>query len=418
MRTLTPSEMRQIEKWARGTKIGKMLSFFDTLPRFVKVPRPLLVGSNNAFEILLEGDLTTHQIRSTLVALDEPFDPHLQLQRTVGGKKRERPHGVLPVYYRQLQKGFPELCLLKGKGTCGSTIVRAHSIQKALFKGHAKDGHVYEFDPYNLKRDANDKHWPNLIGINNATAFTGFCNCHDAQVFSAIDDHPFDNTPEQRFLYHYRAFAQAFYARAMKFKTIENTFKEVAQTTSPLEIRSLAEKVEITRQDVIELEAVKTRLERNLEEKKWDEVEGCAFVGDKMADILATDLFAPRKDFQGSIIQDTKWKGPLNWVSLTVTASKDQATVLLCGNRNCPILHKLGQSLRQIPPSFQTRAVVNYVFCHVENLILIPRWWESLSKQDQLQYINAAEARYYPRRLPNVCDWKLQEIPCQSSASA
>jgi hypothetical protein len=95
---------------------------------------------------------------------------------------------------------------------------------------------------------------------------------------------------------------------------------------------------------------------------------------------------------------------------MTITASNDRALFLLCAERGSPIFQELVNSFRRLPPASQTAAIAAYVFCHFENFILLPRWWESLSKEIQLTFVNAFAGRYYPRELPNVCDWALKGL--------
>lgn len=253
-----------------------------------------------------------------------------------------------------------------------------------------------------------------MIGINEATTFTGFCDLHDSQVFSPIENAPFQNTPEQTFLYHYRAFAQAYYCRAHGFRIIEETYKELAEKLPPVELKSLKEKVGLNRQDVLEFQPQKSKYEQNLKDKDWSRIEGYAFVGETMPDVLTTDYFGPRKDFQGRGVQDCKTFGPLAWVSMTIIAANDRAVFLLCGEKGCRVLHQLVDSFRKLPATERTRAIVTYVFCQFENFILLPNWWESLSKAIQLRFVNAFEGRYFPRELPNTCDWRLKEISSQN----
>jgi len=312
-----------------------------------------------------------------------------------------------------LEKGFPELCLLKGHGQCGQKIVRAHAVQKALFKKHAKKGHVYQFDPFNGTRDADKRLWPDLIGVKKATTFTGFCDCHDSQTFATIDNSPFQNTPEYKFLYHYRAFAQTYYDFAHKFKAIESVFKEMSKTLPPAELKSLATDIRTNQRDVEELQGHKLIYEQQLKEKNWSAIEGYAFVGDTMPDVLATGFFAPRKDLQGNIVQDCKSRAPLNWVSVTSAASNDRAIFLLCAEKGSAILPKLVNSFRRLPAASQTTAIITYVFCQFENFILLPSWWESLSKGVQLKFVNAFEGHYYRREMPNTSDWKLKDMVSQ-----
>lgn len=400
--------MQRVEYWARNTQIAKILSFFDGLPRFVHIPQPLLLGCNNESEIFFVGDSTVSRIRNELKNLDEPFNPHLGHQRFLGGIKRDKPEKAFPSIYRELQKGFAKICLLEDTGECGEKIIRAHSLQKSVFKNHSKKGHVYQFEPFTGSHDADRNLWPDLIGINEATTFLGFCERHDSQIFSPIEKFSFQNTPEHKFLHHYRAFAQMYYDKAYKFKIIKSVFNDLAKKFIPSELNSLAKQIYLNQHDTNELKAQKLRFDEQLKNKDWSAVEGYAFVGEGMPDVLTTNYFAPRKNFHGRIFQDTKLLSPLKWVSFTVTAVEDRAVFLLCGNNGCPVLREFVASFREMP--LQTTAIITYVFCTFENFILLPRWWESLSKNTQQKFVNAFQGRYYRRELPNNCDWKLKEI--------
>jgi hypothetical protein len=250
-----------------------MLSFFDELPRFIHVPQPLLLGSNNESEILVVGDSTVSRVRGELKNLDEPFNPHLQHQRILGGIKRDKPEQAFPSIYKELQKGFAEICLLEDTGECGEKIIRAHSLQKSIFKNHAKNGHVYQFEPFTGTHDADKNLWPDLVGINKATTFLGFCERHDTRIFSRIENVPFQNTPEQKFLHHYRAFAQMYYDKAYKFKIIESAFNDLAKKFSPSELKSLGKSVYLNRYDANELKSQKLRFDEQLQNKDWSAVE-------------------------------------------------------------------------------------------------------------------------------------------------
>jgi hypothetical protein len=231
---------------------------------------------------------------------------------------------------------------------------------------------------------------------------------------SPIDNSPFSDTPEHKFLYHYRAFAHTYYVRAHKFSVIDSAFKELAAKEHPVQLKSLAEKLQINRDEVRELEPHKIVLEKQLATKDWSEIEGFAFVGEVMPDILTTECFGPRKDFQGRIIQDCKSKAPISWVSLTITASGDRAVFLLCAKKDSLVLRQMVNSFRVLPAASRTATVVSYVFCHFENFILLPKWWEGLSKEVRLKFVNAFQGRYFPRELANTHDWRLKEMTSQN----
>ncbi len=68
-------------------------------------------------------------------------------------------------------------------------IVRAHSIPKAGSLARiAEKGHVlaYVTSLENLRRN-DGRLWPELVGVNRATTFTGFCASHDNKLFEPVE---------------------------------------------------------------------------------------------------------------------------------------------------------------------------------------------------------------------------------------
>jgi len=407
MRVLTERETRRVERLARRTKIGEMLSFFESLPREFEVPRPLLLGSNNDFEILVNGFTTRNRVIRAIMNLDEPFDPNLSLQTTLMARKRGEKTNVMVPIFRELRKGFGKVCLAEGLSRCKGSIIQAHTLQKAAFKRHATDGHVYEFDPFNVRDSPS---WPTRVGVNNATTITGFCEYHDNRLFAPIENERFGAQPKQLFLHHYRAVCQAFYNRAYKAKIFQRAYPEAEKLVEPRSLQSIRDAITLNNVDLEELRQHKLQCELSLHAQDWSEVEGYGWMGTRVPDIFASDFFAPGKDFKGSHVQNRKARSALGWMSLTVTATDGFAVVLLTAERGSLVLRDLVSSLREAPSAHQTMVIVNLIFCQLENFIILPSWWEPLPDGHKRLFANAFSSRYFPRELPLACDWGLTEM--------
>jgi hypothetical protein len=400
--------MRQVEQWAHRTRLAEMLSFFEALPRFLFLPRPVLLGSNNEWEILVEGFISKRRVIGAISNLDEPFNPKLILQQTLMAKRRETSLGTMEPIYRELSNGFEKVCLAEALGGCRGKIVRAHTLQRAAFQAHAHKGHVYEIDPFKVGVAG---HWPTLIGIQKATTLTGFCEHHDGTLFRPIETEQFDSRPQQFFMHHYRAVASAFYNRAYKAKVLERAYIENAKKPGIGSLETFVENIRINRAETKELRRHKCIYEQHLQAGNWSAVEGHAWIGTRAPDVFAADFFGPRKNLQGAIVQDTKSLRPLNWLSLTVTATADdRALVLLCAEKGSSLLASCVSSLRRTPRDRRTMAVVNYIVCQLENFIMLPIWWEPLGDRTKRLFVNAYDSRYFPRELPHVCEWGLSEV--------
>jgi len=358
-------------------------------------------------EILVSGVASKRSVIGAIQNLDEPFNPHLHFQSTQMGTKREKSLELMQPIFQELSRGFEKVCLAEALGGCRGKIIRAHTLQKAAFQAHARDGHVYEIDPFKAGAEG---HWPTRVGINNATTFTGFCENHDASLFRPIEVTPFDSQPQQFFMHHYRAVSLAYYTRAYKSKILEKAYTENSKRDDVGSLKRFEEGIRLNELDTKEIHQHKLFYEKELLAQNWMAVEGHAWTGTKVPDFFATDFFGPRKDLQGKIIQDCKRSHALQWMSLTVTASDDRALVLLCANRGSPLLSSCINSLRRIPRDRRTMAIVGYIIGQLENFIMLPDWWDSLDDRTKRQFANAYDSRYFPRQLPHVCEWGLSEV--------
>lgn len=105
-------------------------------------------------------------------------------------------------------------CLHPRAGSeCSSPGTFAHSIQLAELRKIATKGHVLGFTPSLPERLRDGRFEPRLIGIKDASTFTGFCNRHDSDAFTAVETAPFSGSDEQLFLLSYRALCLELFAK-------------------------------------------------------------------------------------------------------------------------------------------------------------------------------------------------------------
>lgn len=409
-RVVTDRELRAVERWAKATKLSKILSFFESLPDPIVIRRPMLLGSNNRKLIYIHGFMSPGRVCDEVQNLDEPFDTQAPLKKKIILKKRQagdvsRP--ALAAVFRALRKGLDEVCLLQGIGPCDGGIARAHSIQKGAFSRLATDNHVYHFDPFSPNSLGRGR--AKRIGIKRATTFTGFCRKHDAETFAPIETTRFRATDEQIFLFHYRALAHTYYSRVHTIKVIRAAYDDLVTRVTPSESKWLRERLWLNDHDVTELRALKTRYDHFLREGKMPRVAYCAMSAAKTPDVLVTEFLAPGKDFRGGKIQDGKSLAQMDWLSVSVTVVNGEGIVLICAEPEHTTFRRFVTSLESMQERARSEALVTFIFCQCENFILLPRWWDGLSHADRVTYFNAFQGRYFPRCLPSLPDWELSE---------
>ncbi len=103
---------------------------------------------------------------------------------------------------------------------CSGGIICSHTVQRSgPLSAIAMNGHVYGFD-FLGQPDA-ECHFPyKLIGLRQASTFTGFCSWHDAEMFRVLETQPFTATKEQLFLLAYRALSKEIYAKRFAIRNL------------------------------------------------------------------------------------------------------------------------------------------------------------------------------------------------------
>lgn len=113
--------------------------------------------------------------------------------------------------YKQAEKNSRiKRCLHPDQNSCNGKIKRAHTIQNNKILINISDnGDIMALNgKSNLFFQGAEKQ-----GRRTATTFWGFCDYHDTVVFEPIENHNYDKTLFQTFLYTYRTFAWHYYLK-------------------------------------------------------------------------------------------------------------------------------------------------------------------------------------------------------------
>jgi len=123
------------------------------------------------------------------------------------------------LYFRGLKNSNKiKFCLFSCED-CVNPIVKAHSISKQFISQIAEEQHVLTF-LRSIQLDLmDDLHKegilpsPEIIGVNDATTFMGFCSYHDKELFKSFEEYPFVGSIDQISALHLRAVAKEIYVK-------------------------------------------------------------------------------------------------------------------------------------------------------------------------------------------------------------
>jgi len=294
------------------------------------------------------------------------------------------------------------------KVDCSGTIVKAHTVPRSgSLQQIARNGHVYSFIPSleNMIK-YQDRLQAELVGINRASTFTGFCSEHDNTIFSKVEKQSFLGSQEQCFLLAYRALAREIYTK--KALVSSSNIRQQADRGKSLEqqytIQVWNSLIDVgASAGLRDIEYYKTMYDKVLLSGDFSSVRAYIIELDSSPPIMCSAGIFPEQDFEGNQLQDV--------ADLEVTSHLLNFTSFYGGNRGVivftwllesdPTCRPFVDSLRALPPDRMTDGIIRFFFEFCENLHIRPEWWENLesNKRDALiDRLSASASVDVPRK--------------------
>lgn len=293
---------------------------------------------------------------------------------------------------KTLKKAKKKICAAPKEHpiSCKGQIIKAHTVSKSSsLKKIARDSHVYKTlpDVIDIHR-ANGRPSPKLEGINDASTFTGFCQEHDRDLFSPIENKEFNWTDEQVFLVAYRAFCYEWHAKN-SVSDMEDFFKSLDAGRHPIEQARIQSEFDAfltgTKAAVEDQKTYKTDFDNMLLSKDYSKIKWIGFEFDKPPSVMGAGGFCPLQDFAGNRLQDL--------TDLSVISQPVYYSSFSSGNRGIfcfawidgygDACNKFTNSFLEIEDENKPDEIVALLFDHSENLFLAPDWWEGLTEAQQ-----------------------------------
>lgn len=268
---------------------------------------------------------------------------------------------------------------------CGGRISRAHTVPKSgSLQRIARQGHVYSLVP---SLDSLSKHngllVPELLGINRASTFTGFCSWHDNKIFEPLEKRTFCGTPEQCFLLGYRALSREIYTKRVTaaLSDMRRDADKGKTFAAQVEIQTVNQVYEVgLAAGSRDQDHYKSVYDDILESQTFDTVRSYIIEFETAPPVMCSGAVYPEQDFKGVQLQDL--------ADLSNTPALICFTSFYGGERGVVAFSWLTESdhacyafiesLKAIPDEFVTAALLRFFFTHCENVHMNPDWWERL----------------------------------------
>lgn len=326
-----------------------------------------------------------------------------------------------PVKHYEINKRLrnifnPKFCLHPDASsyTCGK-IVKAHTIQRrGGLNRIARNGHVYTFllgSKQGKDRDVIAN--PELIGINEASTMTGFCEFHDNKTFEPIESHSFTSNQHHTFLLAYRAICREYYENASTSDMIA-LFRTLDKGMSISEQKRLQQTLDTFKtgfeNGFKEMQRYKIAYDLALQRSDFSEVRYFVVRFDCIPDVLCSGAMHPQIDFQGTLLQDLRTYGTLPdhlSFSLLTTSGGGAAVFSWLGENRAS--EKFVKSLASLSNDLLPHAIIRFTFEHFENIYASPNWWEGLAEPAKQSLLFKQMSVTMPQRMNRASNYLLDD---------
>lgn len=276
------------------------------------------------------------------------------------------------------------------RGECSQQISRAHTVPKSgSLRRIARDGHVYSFVPSLENLMKNDGVVvPELLGLNRASTFTGFCSRHDDAIFRPVEKQTFSCSQEQCFLLGYRALAREIYTKKAAASLID-MHRNADKGKLPHEqeyIQDYISKFESGQNAALrDNDHYKTIYDNMLLERDFSCVRSYVIELAEPPVVMCSGGFFPTQDFEDCELQDLTDLGQIPHL-LNCTSfygGHHGAVVFTWLPESDSTCIRFIKSLHRVPDEALTGALLRFFFKHFENVHIKPDWWENLPEQNR-----------------------------------
>lgn len=278
------------------------------------------------------------------------------------------------------------VCLAEhlGPEPCRGKIVQAHSLsRKASLERISRKQHVYGFQGSftDLRRSAGTI-LPKLIGVREASTFTGFCEGHDGRLFKTIDVDPLVPTRQQIGLLSYRALCREIMGKMVLARTIPNMRELDRGRAVPDQLRVQATADEFSAhvsQALPDLWGEQKEWQKVMVENAYARVSYTLIRLGAMPDIVCSGVSQPDRDFRGGVLSDLRKPGTRqDDVAFALVPAETGGFAFFAWLGHFAEAEEFVASLLRLPEERIPNQLVRYAFETFDNVWLSPDWWENL----------------------------------------
>lgn len=304
----------------------------------------------------------------------------------------------------KISMSFVKGCYIKG---CNEKPVAAHSVsEKRVLARIAKDGKVMcpKFDPASMD-------FMMSIGKKTATTFRGFCQKHDREMFSPIDNNDYEiGNQKQNFLFAFRAAAREMLLKQGVVEYFERLLSNSGSAEHAVINNGLAGYIEWLNQgqklSVDDQKETRRIFNDTYFKEKYNVINTCIFEVDKEIPIAASSSFNLETSDSGELINDVFESGYANKMKpcfLTIFPQNGKTFCLISYFRRDRKEYSFLENLIGLSEREKEVIISNLLASYVENFAINPDYWGALPQNIKNTYANMCVSRM-SQRMPLISD--------------
>jgi hypothetical protein len=256
-----------------------------------------------------------------------------------------------------------------------------------LVKHIAEDGHVFQYRLNPRAKDGQEDFIATRVGVNEASTFFGFCQKHDNEFFSPLEQASFAMRSDQIALLGYRALCRELYHKDAAISSVEMMAKYVKKHP---ELYSLDKEYEMHLMQIGHSNA-RSNLAQALEPWKdmisghnYSELRYYAVEFDSSPVHFCAGAFSPEWDFEGILLQDLSRIEKFYPITFTAWAIGTCACAVFAWHKNADsVCRPYIASLEKINPIRTPNRLLSHAFEFCENVFFKQSWWNGLRRRDR-----------------------------------
>lgn len=282
-------------------------------------------------------------------------------------------------------------CFHPTKSECDGPIKQAHSLQRNGRLSLIEDDVNGQNQLYTITsfRTSSKRFITDFIPVGKkvASTFYGFCGKHDTDVFSPIENLPFDDSEKHLFLHSYRSFAHSYHRKKEELKLYNSDWEVMKQMPKWMRddyIRG----AEIA---LKEMEPEKQLLDNKLVNEEYGGLDYLVLETNDFYPFGCSTQINPHYTVKDEPIDD--WddlETPYTTIMLTVIPDKSNSLAVLACFREAEKGVTFLDHLAEIDEGKAFHAVSSMMTILNENTFWSPKLWDALGKDAKTAMINDA----------------------------